>query len=240
MKGLPHRHDDRRSVVSGSSAGSSTLAETSSQRTTGGHLRNSFDLLVFGRIRLISDDFDALAHEFLASSERKCPLAEPLDYEKFLTENSAVLENVSQRELLLFPRDDITDVLLSPAERTTIPSVEAHEISDAKCPTERTTVPSVEAHEISDAKWLLTQEALSFYRARHRVIRFNYAHFSGDHLNVSEQDIDLQPLVYETDMAFDEQREELEGQCSTDVVREGFLFIVPETGLLDNFKVKPY
>lgn len=31
--------------------------------------------------------------------------------------------------------------------------------------------------------------------------------------------------------------QELEGQCSTDVIREGFLFIVPETGLLDNFKV---
>uniref|UniRef100_A0A914RKN6 Dedicator of cytokinesis C/D N-terminal domain-containing protein n=1 Tax=Parascaris equorum TaxID=6256 RepID=A0A914RKN6_PAREQ len=38
---------------------------------------------------------------------RKPPLANPLDYEKFISERSAQLENDTHRELLLFPRDDI-------------------------------------------------------------------------------------------------------------------------------------
>uniref|UniRef100_A0A0R3QAB6 PH domain-containing protein n=1 Tax=Brugia timori TaxID=42155 RepID=A0A0R3QAB6_9BILA len=101
-----------------------------------------------------------------------------LDYEKFLGENSSIIENLSQRELLLFPRDDFTEISVSPLERTVM--------------------PSLSVREVTDAKWLLTQEALAFYTAPHRV--------------------------------------ELEGRCSLDIIREGFLFLVPETSLLDNFK----
>ncbi|VDK26734.1 unnamed protein product [Anisakis simplex] len=38
---------------------------------------------------------------------RKAPRANPLDYEKFIGEKSAQLENDTHRELVLFPRDDI-------------------------------------------------------------------------------------------------------------------------------------
>lgn len=33
--------------------------------------------------------------------------AEPLDYEKFVIEKAVLLENDPQRELLMFPRDDV-------------------------------------------------------------------------------------------------------------------------------------
>ncbi len=35
-------------------------------------------------------------------------MAQPLDYENFLTRNKTCLENDPQRDMLLFPRDDIT------------------------------------------------------------------------------------------------------------------------------------
>jgi hypothetical protein len=39
---------------------------------------------------------------------RTPPIAEPIDYEKFISEKSAQLENDRDRDLLLFFRDDIS------------------------------------------------------------------------------------------------------------------------------------
>ena len=39
--------------------------------------------------------------------QRKAPISEPVDYEKFINERSIQLENDAQREIVLFPRDDI-------------------------------------------------------------------------------------------------------------------------------------
>ncbi|EJW85103.1 hypothetical protein WUBG_03988 [Wuchereria bancrofti] len=177
MKSNTPRHDDRRSMVSVSSTGSSSLMETTSQRSVGGQLRK-FTAAV-GKPGQAREAREAVRTAMSTMNPtRKRPLAEPLDYEKFLGENNSIIENLSQRELLLFPRDDFTEISVSPLERTVL--------------------PSLSVREITEAKWLLTQEALAFYIAPHRV--------------------------------------ELEGRCSSDIIREGFLFLVPETSLLDNFK----
>ncbi|VBB26410.1 unnamed protein product [Acanthocheilonema viteae] len=215
MKSNTPRHDDRRSMVSVSSTGSSGLVEVASQRSASGQLRK-FTAGV-GKPGQAREAREAVRTAMSTMNPtRKRPLAEPLDYEKFLGENSSVIENLSQRELLLFPRDDFTEILVSPVERTV--------------------VPSLSVREITEAKWLLTQEVLSFYIASYRVVRFNYVQFGSDYHSTSDYDIDLQPLIYESDMVYDEQKEELEGRYNSDVIREGFLFIVPETSLLDNFK----
>lgn len=49
------RHDDRRSMLSGSSAGSSTLIDSTSQRSAGGHLRKLVMLTFTCKWRLKSD-----------------------------------------------------------------------------------------------------------------------------------------------------------------------------------------
>lgn len=215
MKNNTPRHDDRRSMVSVSSTGSSSLMEIASQRSVGGQLRK-FTAAV-GKPGQAREAREAVRTAMSTMNPtRKRPLAEPLDYEKFLGENSSIIENLSQRELLLFPRDDFTEISVSPLERTVM--------------------PSLSVREVTDAKWLLTQEALAFYTAPHRVVRFNYAQFGSDYHSISDHDVDLQPLIYENDMIYDEQKEELEGRCSLDIIREGFLFLVPETSLLDNFK----
>ncbi|KAK6112243.1 Dock and Zizimin C-2 domain family protein [Brugia pahangi] len=177
MKNNTPRHDDRRSMVSVSSTGSSSLMEIASQRSVGGQVRK-FTAAV-GKPGQAREAREAVRTAMSTMNPtRKRPLAEPLDYEKFLGENSSIIENLSQRELLLFPRDDFTEISVSPLERTVM--------------------PSLSVREVTEAKWLLTQEALAFYTAPHRV--------------------------------------ELEGRCSLDIIREGFLFLVPETSLLDNFK----
>ncbi|KHN79568.1 Dedicator of cytokinesis protein 9 [Toxocara canis] len=148
---------------------------------------------------------------------RKAPLANPLDYEKFIGEKSAQLENDTHRELLLFPRDDIAETIVVPEERTVTPSVD-------------------ERHKI-DARWLLAQEALELYSAPQHMITFSYSRFAGDYPTDSqEQDLDLQHPVYESDIALEEEKMALEGQVLSDVIREGYLLVVPDAGLLDNFK----
>ncbi|VDK74829.1 unnamed protein product [Litomosoides sigmodontis] len=215
MKSNTPRHDDRRSMVSVSSAGSSGLVEITSQRSVGGQLRK-FTAGV-GRPGQAREAREAVRTAMSTMNPtRKKPLAEPLDYEKFLGKNSSIIENLNQRELLLFPRDDFTVISLSPVERTV--------------------VSSLGRREITGAKWLLTQEVLAFYSAPYRIIRFNYVQFGSDYHSSSDYDIDLQPLIYESDMICDEQKEESEGRYNSDIIREGFLFLVPETGLLDNFK----
>ncbi|VDN01206.1 unnamed protein product [Thelazia callipaeda] len=219
MKGSTPRYDDRRSMISGSSNGSNSLAEITGQRSTTGQLRR-----FTAGVRRPGQAREAREAVRTAMSTmnpvRKRPLSEPLDYEKFLSENSSIIENISKRhiskrELPLLPLDNFMEALL--------PSFEDSGASSSST-------------KKKEAKWLLAQEALEFYDTPQRVIRFNYVQSDGEHCSSSEQDIDLHPLVYESDMAYNEQKEDLDLRHTTDVIKEGFLFIVPETSLLDNFK----
>ena len=45
-------------------------------------------------------------------------LADPIDYEKFITENSKILEEDVHKEMLLFPEDDVSVTTLPRKFRT--------------------------------------------------------------------------------------------------------------------------
>ena len=45
-------------------------------------------------------------------------LADPIDYEKFVTENSKILEDDPHREMLVFPEDDVSVTTLPRKFRT--------------------------------------------------------------------------------------------------------------------------
>ena len=45
-------------------------------------------------------------------------LADPIDYEKFVTENSKILEDDPHREMLVFPTDDVSVTTLPRKFRT--------------------------------------------------------------------------------------------------------------------------
>lgn len=45
-------------------------------------------------------------------------LVDPIDYEKFIQENAGIIESDSQKDMLLFPEDDVTVTTLPRKFRT--------------------------------------------------------------------------------------------------------------------------
>uniref|UniRef100_A0A8R1HXF8 Uncharacterized protein n=1 Tax=Caenorhabditis japonica TaxID=281687 RepID=A0A8R1HXF8_CAEJA len=216
--------DDRRSVVSGNSSTASTLIADSlaSGKTTTSQLRK-FTAAV-GRPGLAREARDAVRAALVAQNPlRKAPISAPVDYEKFINERSIQLENDAQREIVLFPRDDIEETSM-------------HQESE-------TVVPMVKPGDIKHAKWLLTREALRFYTAPARSITFNYAKFSGDYSanNTSSviENETLSSLVFESDMALEDERAAYGSAQlgAVGIVKEGHLNVVKsDPTLFDNLK----
>ncbi|CAI2294693.1 unnamed protein product [Caenorhabditis sp. 36 PRJEB53466] len=215
--------DDRRSVVSGNSSTASTLIADSlaSGKTATSQLRK-FTAGV-GRPGLAREARDAVRAALVAQNPlRKAPISEPVDYEKFINERSIQLENDAQREIVLFPRDDIEESSMQQESETSVPMVK---------PT-----------DIKQAKWLLTREALRFYTSPHRSIIFNYSKFSGDYsANNTSSAIEnetLSSLVFESDMALEDERAAFGMVLGTvGIVKEGHLNVIKsDPTLFDNLK----
>lgn len=145
--------------------------------------------------------------------QRKSPIATPIDYEQFISKNIAILENDSLRDLLLFPRDDITVEIFDIHH----PSCTLQETVTAAATDEQTCmIPSL----TQSAEWLLTRDAINLYSSPHHILTFNYSQYAGDFSSrinneydndivllsaYSRHDIDLPNLIYESDMAAAEQ-----------------------------------
>ncbi|KAK0390436.1 hypothetical protein QR680_019352 [Steinernema hermaphroditum] len=210
--------DDRRSVLSGSS-GASTLVESASVRSSQTLVsavsqKRKFTAAV-GRPGQARETREAVRHVISnVNPARKSPIAPPLEYEKFITDKSAQLENDPQRELLLFPRDDLTEVTVGDE-------------------------PTFSVVKPEDASWLLTQECLRHYSDCCKSIRFNYAKFAGDYEYQPSMSIDdLSTIVFESDLAEDEKAADInQNQLKDETVKEGYLMILPnDVGILDNLK----
>ncbi|CAD6184343.1 unnamed protein product [Caenorhabditis auriculariae] len=214
--------DDRRSVVSCNSSTASTLVADSvvSSKTAASQLRK-FTAGV-GRPGLAREAREAVRTVLVTQNPlRKPPLSYPVDYEKFITERSIQLENDPQREIILFPRDDI-EVTSSSQDQSTA-------------------TPMVHEADISRSKWLLTREALRFFICSHRSIIFNYSKFSGDYAMGNESSVEsetLSSLVFESDMALEEERAAYQGGFfAPGSIKEGYLMIVKtDSTLFDNLK----
>ncbi|CAI5439846.1 unnamed protein product [Caenorhabditis angaria] len=217
--------DDRKSVVSGNSSTASTLIADSlaSGKTSTSQLRK-FTAGV-GRPGLAREAREAVRNVLIAQNPlRKAPISEPVDYEKFINERSIQLENDAQREIVLFPRDDIEEVQTGQEDETSI--------------------PMIKNNDIIHAKWLLTREALRFYTSPYTSINFNYSKYSGDYsANNTSSAIEnetLSSLVFESDMALEDEKSEnynnLNGAVG--IVKEGFLLVVKSDPTLFN-NLKP-
>ncbi|CAI4230988.1 unnamed protein product [Auanema sp. JU1783] len=215
--------DDRRSIVSGNSSNASTLVPESitSIRTNSSQLRK-FTAAV-GKPGVAREAREAVRNAISTQNPtRTSPISEPLDYEKFVSERTIQLENDPQREILLFPRDDVQETLVEPDQSTVI--------------------SPISPEDASNAKWLLTKEAVKLYTSPYKTITFNYNKFVGDYNKMIlgssiENEVSLSSLVFESDMALEEERAAMEGFYLTDVVKEGYVMIVKnESSLLDNLK----
>uniref|UniRef100_A0A8R1YPV2 Uncharacterized protein n=1 Tax=Pristionchus pacificus TaxID=54126 RepID=A0A8R1YPV2_PRIPA len=223
--------EDRRSVVSAGSSNASTLVADSlaSTSSAANKLNDKSNLRKFtagvGRPGLAREAREAARNVISTQNPtRKAPVAQPLDYERFLVEKSVNIDNDPQRELLVFPRDDIEETTINIDQPTAIPAVH---------PT-----------DLRDANWLLTRDALLMYSNPQKSVVFNYSKFSGDYdvlhnsRSSADMDVALSSLVFESDMAEEEAKAAEEGFIlSSDVIKEGFLQVVKnDPSLLDNLK----
>uniref|UniRef100_A0A158QXE6 Zizimin ortholog (inferred by orthology to a D. melanogaster protein) n=1 Tax=Nippostrongylus brasiliensis TaxID=27835 RepID=A0A158QXE6_NIPBR len=214
--------DDRRSDISGGSSSASTLIRDS---TTGASKPTGFQLRKFtagvGRPGLAREAREAVRSVISAhSTSRRVTAVDPLDYEKFVSEKSVLLENDPQRELLMFPRDDVEEVVQT-AESATV-------------------LPMSHQKEIADTNWLLTRDVLESLTSPRRSISFNYTKFAGDYDSANDESAEtdemLSSLVFESDMIAEEERVAMENTPLSDVVKEGYAIVLSDSGLLDNFK----
>ncbi|XP_071453557.1 dedicator of cytokinesis protein 9 [Hetaerina americana] len=111
---------------------------------------------------------------------------EPLDFETFVLKNKTVLQNDPQRELLLYPADDVSQVVLPRKYRTLGNNVPSEESELAGC-------------------GLLIRECVKSYSSNWNIIHYKYSAYSGSYLSLPKvlKYEDLNDEVYEVDSDID-------------------------------------
>ncbi|XP_074040157.1 dedicator of cytokinesis protein Ziz isoform X3 [Leptinotarsa decemlineata] len=142
--------------------------------------------------------------------QNKPHLVEPLDFEKFLIKNKTVLQNDPQRELLLYPQEDITQV-----------------VSPRKFRTVSQTFPSTAETENCS---LFSKQCINSYSSSWNLIHYKYNAYSGSYADLPQkpQENKLQEEIYEVDIdtdALDELNPAIDN-----ITKEGFLLKGPEIG----------
>jgi len=84
---------------------------------------------------------------------------EPLDYEEYFAKNKTLIQNDPLRELLLYPVDDVTQVVLPRRYRTTTHNIPL----------------SAETNQCS----LLVKAALKSYSSNWNLIHYKFSAYSG-------------------------------------------------------------
>ncbi|XP_028029187.1 dedicator of cytokinesis protein 9 [Bombyx mandarina] len=137
---------------------------------------------------------------------RKCTA---LDFEQYIQDNKTLLLNDPLRDILLYPTDDISSVVLPRRWRTVTTAVPDVRIA-ASCP-------------------LLTRQALLSYASSWNLIHYKYSNYSGTYVNLPRLVVSKLPEeVYDIDA----ETENDENQ-STKVdlgTKEGYLLKGPEIG----------
>ncbi|XP_050306735.1 dedicator of cytokinesis protein 9 isoform X2 [Anthonomus grandis grandis] len=136
-------------------------------------------------------------------------LVDPLDFEQFLIKHKTVLQNDPQRELLLYPPDDISQVVLPRRCRTLSP-----------------TLPS--ENEIQHCN-LFTKQCVKSYSSSWQVVHFRYAQYSGSYADLPKIPScgNLLEQLYEVDI--DEDCSDIKSRTDN-ITKEGWLMKGPEIG----------
>ncbi|KAK9870395.1 hypothetical protein WA026_007964 [Henosepilachna vigintioctopunctata] len=136
-------------------------------------------------------------------------LVEPIDFENFLLKNKTVLQNDPQRELLLYPTDDISQVVLP-----------------RRCRTLSSSIPS--KNEVERCS-LFTRECINSYLSNWNLVHYKYNAYSGTYIDLPKLPQNkLKGEQYEVDIdtdAIDNTKPSLDT-----VTKEGYLFKGPEIG----------
>ncbi|XP_050675433.1 dedicator of cytokinesis protein 9-like [Leptidea sinapis] len=132
-----------------------------------------------------------------------------LDFERYIQENKTLLLNDPLRDILLYPSDDVSSVVLPRRWRTVT-----------------TAVPDVRTASTCP---LLTRQALLSYASSWNLVHYKYSNYSGSYHNLPRPlDNKLLPEVYDIDT---EAETEHEAQTKVDIgTKEGYLLKGPEIG----------
>ncbi|KAG6459344.1 dedicator of cytokinesis protein 9 isoform X2 [Manduca sexta] len=133
-----------------------------------------------------------------------------LDFEKYIQDNKTLLLNDPLRDILLYPSDDVSSVVLPRRWRTVTTAVPDVRTA-ASCP-------------------LLTRQALLSYASSWNLIHYKYSSYSGTYLNLPRPlECKFPEEVYYID---DESETEQENQAAkVDLgTKEGYLLKGPEIG----------
>ncbi|XP_018313730.1 dedicator of cytokinesis protein 9 isoform X2 [Mycetomoellerius zeteki] len=147
--------------------------------------------------------------------QNKPHLVEPIDFENFVLKNKTLLQNDPQRELLLYPQDDVSQVVLPRRYRSVVPT--SQHITESE----------------EGAENLLTKECLSSYVSNWNLVHYKYAAYSGAYLKLPKilKSDDLKDEVYEIDTEVDQVDEDL--TKNDGITKEGYLMKGPEIGSTD-------
>ncbi|CAH0557569.1 unnamed protein product [Brassicogethes aeneus] len=140
--------------------------------------------------------------------QNKPQLVDPLDFENFLIKNKTVLQNDPQRELLLYPSDDLKQVVLPRHYRT---------LSQPN-PTQDQT----------DQCNLFTKQCVNTYSSNWHLVHYKYSAYSGSYADLPKlPNTSYKEENYEIDI--DESVDDVKPRVEL-VTKEGFLMKGPEIG----------
>ncbi|GBP59741.1 Dedicator of cytokinesis protein 9 [Eumeta japonica] len=133
-----------------------------------------------------------------------------LDFEKYIQENKTLLLNDPLREILLYPSDDVSSVVL-PRRWRTVTTVVPDVRTAASCP-------------------LLTRQALLSYASSWNLVHYKYSSYSGSYINLPRSIDNKIPLeVYDIDTETDNENEAQTSKVDVGT-KEGYLLKGPEIG----------
>ncbi|XP_036367208.1 dedicator of cytokinesis protein 9 isoform X3 [Octopus sinensis] len=154
-----------------------------------------------------------------AQSQSRPPPVDPVDYETYVVKNKVLLHNDPQRELLIFPFDDVVIPPPHPRQKS------------------RTICSSVPKNASKEATTLLVRECLKTYTSDCHIITYNYNAYSGSYQQLpNKKKLESLPeQVFEIDVDTDDKDEDstLNRNTVCSITKEGWLFKGPE-GQKDN------
>ncbi|XP_065346303.1 dedicator of cytokinesis protein 11 isoform X2 [Cloeon dipterum] len=142
----------------------------------------------------------------------------PIEYEAFILKNKTLLQNDPQRELLLYPSDDVSQVILPRKFRTVLPPLPGCVVAGEDQLSKLAQSP------------LLARESLRSYNTNWNLVHYKYSSFGGTYhdLPKTPKPEELREEIYEIDADIDASDES--SDRSVDITKQGILLKGPESG----------
>ncbi|XP_053674834.1 dedicator of cytokinesis protein 11 [Anopheles nili] len=188
-----------------------------------------------------------------STSLTKPIIVEPIDFEAFVLKNRTLIQNDPQRELLLYPNDDVSEILQPKKYRTVHNNIPGHappavstngssnkqrgsesgSASSSKngTPTFNRSLSTASSGVPGGGGLLLTRQALHTYDSPIHLIQYKYSKYGGTcyelpRISPSEE---LKEEVYEVDTDPDRLDEQMTRSQADTIAKQGYLFKGPDT-----------